>query len=283
MSIEEETLSEETLGPGTDLVISLFSTFLLLGILGAALGKSGEDPPPPPPAPPSEDVIALDPVRDGFQHFKRQSAELEPRLVPMIVEKLRPLQVVFEAGKGQLLVHVIGHASPEPFGSDDGVANFRLALDRAMTIADLAHRELGIPFECLRVHGYGRGESASLKSWIASSTTSSLGGWDSDYRRKREQEKLTWGGGQEDWKNKYAAGQTELGKELSGERRVVLKTERASGDLCAQAFAERPLQTAQVRIAARVTPRVVVPEPAPQPAAVPDLQPTADAPPSQAE
>ena len=266
MSIEEEAPIEETLGPGTDLVISLFSTFWLLGVLGAALAKNNDDPAPVPPPPPREDVIALDPVQDGFQHFKRQSAELEPGLVPRIVEELRSLQVAFDAGQGQLLVHVIGHASPEPFGPDGGVGNFRLALDRAMTIADLAHRELRIPFECLRVQGYGRGESASLKSWVAGSNSNSLRDWDIEYGKKRLSEKESWPLGQDDWKNKYAAGQTELGKELAAERRVVLKTERASSELCAQAFSERPVQAAPVKIATRSTPRDTRPA-APAPAA----------------
>lgn len=229
---------EETLGPGTDLVLSLFSTYLLMGVLGAALASAPTDENKPEEPKLREGVIALDPVEDGFQHFKRQSADLDTAAVSVIVSKLRPLQAMFEEGKGKLLVHVIGHASPEPFGVDDGEANFQLALQRAMTIAGLAHRELRVPFECLRVHGYGRGESESLRGWLAKDEAHSLRGWDDLYRSKRDQERTAWPSGVQGWQAAYASGKTELGRELAGERRVVLKTEHAENDLCARALAE---------------------------------------------
>jgi hypothetical protein len=233
---------EETLGPGTDLVISLFSTFLLFGVLGAAL--SGVEPeqaqPPKATAKPREDVIALDSVEDGFQHFRRQSADVDAIAVPAIVKKLRPLEKAFDESEGRSLVHVIGYASPEPFGTDDGEGNFQLALQRAMTIAVLAHRALRIPFECLRVHGYGRGESTSLTQWLGGDTTRTIHGWDDLYRERREKERSSWVGGPVAWQGAYALGKTDLGRELSAERRVVLKTEFAENDLCGRAFKVRP-------------------------------------------
>src|SRR5262249_33166048 len=135
--------------------------------------------------------------------------------IPGILLKLHLFQGAFQEGKGRLLVHVIGYVSPEPFGTDEGEGNFRLALQRAMTIAGFVHRELQIPFECLRVHGYGRGESNSLQSWLADAPVHSLRGWDDLYRERREKEKASWPGGAQEWQGAYALGKTNLGRELS--------------------------------------------------------------------
>lgn len=246
-SAQDMDLGEEPIGPGTDLVISLFCTFLVLAVLSAAFNANIEQLRRTAKAkqdarnPPKGQVIVLDPVSDGLQYFPRQGTTINPALRGAIVSRLSPLRDHLKSADGKLIVHIIGHASPEPFGYDDGGANFELALNRAMSIARLLHEELSIPFECLRVQGVGRGESPELGTWLKTHPRQGPATWDDEYRQKRDLERRTWPRGEDDWRDRYNEGKTELGKELGGERNVVLRTEYVHSVVCARAFSASSL------------------------------------------
>ena len=242
MSGQDVDLGEEPIGPGTDLVISLFCTFLVLSVLSAAFSANVEHLrqtaklKKEAQAPPKGQIIVLDPVSDGLQYFPRQGAAINPALRGAIVSRLSPLRDHLRSAYGKLIVHIIGHASPEPFGYDEGGANFELALNRAMAVARLLHEELAVPFECLRVQGVGRGESLELGTWLTAHPAQGLTTWDDEYRQKRDLERRTWTRGEDDWRDRYNEGKTELGKELGVERNVVLRTEYVESVVCARAF-----------------------------------------------
>lgn len=233
---------DEPIGPGTDLVISLFCTFLALAVLGAAFNMQldrllrASQKKDAPEAAPKGQVVVLDPVRDGLQYFPRQGHTVNPALKDVIVAKLAPLRDNLKDGRGGLIVHITGHASPEPYGYDDGGSNFELALNRAMSIARLLHEALQVPFECLRVHGAGRAESAALGAWLRDHPTQGPAAWDEQYRVERDAEKRNWLDGEADWRAHYSEGKTHLGKELGVERKVVLHTEIADNPICSRAF-----------------------------------------------
>jgi hypothetical protein len=238
-----ESTQDDPIGPGTDLVISLFCTFLVLAVLGGALrlhtqrvldGMAKQSRPTLPKA----QTIVLDPVTDGLQYFERGSYAVSAELVGAIRTKLSPLKDNLVQAQGGLVIHVAGYASPEPLGEDQGGANFELALKRAMAIATLLHTELAIPFECLRVQGAGRGESPALREWLATHDGEGPSAWDREYRKRREEEKHGWQSGESEWEAAYTSGKTELGRLLGSERKVVLRTESADSAVCGRALAD---------------------------------------------
>ena len=238
-----EEQESDPFGPATDLVITLFSFIFLVGVLGMAFSlfvKLSTDPKEEEEITenPADVVIVLNSVADGEQYFKRGQAELDKNSVVALLNKMKPLQEQFFKSRGKMIIHVTGHASPEPFGEVS--SNFELALDRAMAVARLLNDQMGIPYECLRVKSVGRSKSMTLTKWLEDNPKQNTRNWDSDYRSKREAEKIEWKKRDLDWDKAYVEGNTELGKGMEAERRVVLTTEITNNPICRAASKDGP-------------------------------------------
>lgn len=99
--------------------------------------------------------------------FDRNKSELSPEDLPILKRELYPLYETV-SDKGANIIRIHGHASPEPRGIGDGKhldRNMDLSVERSLTILHALH-QLGVPYHCMVVEGYGRNQSAFLNSYL---------------------------------------------------------------------------------------------------------------------
>jgi hypothetical protein len=138
---------EESLGPGTALVLSLFAMLLLVGALMWAQSKNQTEPRPVTMAVFSEDKSS----------FARGQAKLEQ-------DAKATIQMVIQRARTETHINhlqVIGYASPE------GKGNRELAWKRASEVRDYMVNQLRVPEECVVVATFADSHSPSLRAWLS--------------------------------------------------------------------------------------------------------------------
>ena len=161
--------SDESFGPGTDLVVSLLAVLLLLLFL--VVREQREAP------------KQLLEIREGYNEeplFEKDKAGLTPRAMEQLRQKVPDFLAALESDCcNQLLVE--GHASPEAPSALDIKGreqwNLKLSIERSMAVVDYLYH-LGFPYECMSVAGFGRSHSVTLTSWLGADPSRSIDRWD---------------------------------------------------------------------------------------------------------
>lgn len=193
--------SDESFGPGTDLVVSLLAALLLLipifvqsFRLMSYLQQLAVVP--------VEDVstlrIELEKCKQEFDArkqiwefretyrdeplFERNRDGLTAAAKRQLDEKIEIFQgALVTGGYNQLLIE--GHASPETMLAGNARQrerwNLALSLLRSMAVADYLY-ERGIPYECISIAAFGRSHSSLLRSWLEEDPARTVQGWDEE-------------------------------------------------------------------------------------------------------
>jgi len=190
ISTEEKENVDESFGPGTDLVISLFACLMILLAIGwyqdllrvliEELSLQVESPESE-----SEPIREqLYEFRDG-QHdmpfFGKDDAVLTAEAKRELDGQTDPLMEALSAGKFNQL-QLIGHASADTVRArpqEQQRWNLALSLERATAVADHL-RGGGIPYECMSVTGFGRSESTVLSEWLEEGNGRRIEDWDKE-------------------------------------------------------------------------------------------------------
>jgi hypothetical protein len=160
---------DESFGPGTDLVISLLAILLLLLALAAIEQRQAPR--------------QLWELREDYREkplFGQNDAELTERARQQLRQELPAFLDALESDWcNQLLVE--GYASPEAPPDLDRKErerwNLGLSARRSMAVSDYLN-DLGIPYECMFISGYGRSHSAVLASWLNADPDRTVVIWD---------------------------------------------------------------------------------------------------------
>ncbi|HEX5719303.1 MAG TPA: OmpA family protein [Thermoanaerobaculia bacterium] len=199
--------SDESFGPGTDLVVSLLAALLLLipifvrsfrlvsylerletvpadvTVLRTELEKCKND---------FDARKQIWEFRETYRDeplFERNRDGLTAAAKQQLDAKVKTFQDALVAGGyNQLLIE--GHASPETMLAGDTRQrerwNLALSLLRSMAVADYLYKR-GIPYECMSVAAFGRSHSLSLKSWLEEDPVRTVQDWDEGGRNLVDQ------------------------------------------------------------------------------------------------
>ncbi len=193
------TRFEGVLGPGTDLVISLFAITLVVIALGAVVYHQSaaldilraaheRDREPPPLEPEAEEIFVLRAGASTQPRFSKESHVLTPAERSQIDGEIGTIRAAVSGGRHNLLF-IVGSASPEVDPeAKPGVGaryNFKLSMRRAFAVADHLAGQ-GVPFECMTMEARGRSRSAFLRRWLDSAQGRSVGQWDGADRSRSE-------------------------------------------------------------------------------------------------
>lgn len=179
--LEDPSLEpDESFGPGTDLVISLFAVLLLL----LALAVHALDTPiakPDGPESPTKILWTLEQRYKEEPLFEQDRAVLTIYAKEQIALELPAIRRVLESDSdNQILVE--GYASPESppnlTRQERERWNLKLSVDRSIAVVDYLY-EHGIPYECMSVTGFGRSHSVLLSEWLEKDSARTVPGWDS--------------------------------------------------------------------------------------------------------
>lgn len=215
---QDDSEGDDGFGPATDLVLSLLGVIILLLAIGQYQQRLkvliGIEKPPatadvmkPQPAPPDLNGRILDlssrlaqseaeleaarkflstvPLRivalklDGrnVSFFDRNSAELHPAMRQLIAGYIPTLARLVLANRTNE-IEVTGFASPEPSGVAGKDANLDISAERSIAVAHYL-AQLGVPYQCLSVSGFGRGRSEILYgSYMKRSPQNTVESWD---------------------------------------------------------------------------------------------------------
>lgn len=195
--------SDNEMGPGTDLVLSLLSIVItILAVLGASQAQFETDLPSSSESTQvnvqealnvaSNTIVELrqelEELRNAkaqtqesgiiygnivelhegeFAVFERNTAKLHEQDLPLLKRQLEPLyENVLENQANVIRIH--GYASPEPRqkGQDKKLdSNMDLSVERSLAIMHALHR-LGVEYTCMVVEGYGRSRSIFLLNFL---------------------------------------------------------------------------------------------------------------------
>ena len=173
---------DESFGPGTDLVISLFAMLMLLLVLAVrALYVASAALPEP-----ETQSANLWELREDYREeplFERDKAVLTPRAKAQLLHEVPAILDALETSYcNQLLVE--GYASPEAPSRLSRAArerwNLKLSVDRSMAVIDYLYRH-GVPYECMSVTGFGRSHSLVLANWLKYDPMRSIIEWDDEW------------------------------------------------------------------------------------------------------
>ncbi len=195
--------SDESFGPGTDLVISLLVCLLVLMTLDSyhdhvlwILASEQEPIPericpacPECPSCPKGEIMWIQGKGEAF--FEKNKATLTQQARDQLAARVGWFRSTLETGQYQQL-QVVGHASADTARGTPAVRerrNFVLSFERALAVADFLYQQR-IPYECLAVTAWGRSRSEVLASWLRSGD--SLRAWDDhgQYERQEPAESL---------------------------------------------------------------------------------------------
>lgn len=170
---------DESFGPGTDLVLSLFACLLMIIVLGAARDADRQQRPQQLYEFRERDRQAPSFGKDADELPGAAQEELT-RLAPGLRDSLR--------GARFNHLQLLGFASPEtregsPLERERW--NLDLSLRRAQAVADYLYRR-GIPYECMSVTAFGRSQSKVLSGWLAAFQGRTLEAWDGAGQTGRE-------------------------------------------------------------------------------------------------
>ncbi|MBU2582602.1 MAG: OmpA family protein [Alphaproteobacteria bacterium] len=245
---DSEEEREDDYGPGSDLVLSLLATLILvLGLIGV-----GEHLPRSSSGPPHSDDYQdklnelsaknkelADQVRlllrqsqsnprassidlgeiievEGLEPFAKGSAQLTPAGESQI-RKLLKLSIARLASADVNLLQIEGHASPEPNQRKEvlGDANVELSALRAASVAHYLNK-LGMPYACVAVIGHGRARSRLIKRITGGGGNEAMSQWDQLFEDAKFRNDL----------------QTRFSNSLRADRRVVLKAVMDDASYC---------------------------------------------------
>lgn len=167
---------DESFGPGTDLVLSLFACLLMITLLGAVARKTET----PPPSAPTRQQLYEFRERDRQAPFFARNDEVLTEEAKGELRRIAPgLQAGLEGGRFNHL-QLLGFASPETREGRELERerwNFALSLHRAQAVADFLYQQR-IPYECMSLSAFGRSQSKVLSGWLAAFDGRSLATWD---------------------------------------------------------------------------------------------------------
>jgi len=204
----------DELGPGSDLVISMFAmAMLVLAFIGSGFGNEGsntikhknnteynelqelrnrvsileEENNALKHKEISDEVIAT--LRDsaGTSLFQKNNTTISEEKKQQLLHKLRQ-QAEYIYNKQINTIIIEGYASPEPRliprnsldGNDELDTNDKLAFDRARTVSNMLV-SVGIPRHCLGLMSYGRNRSEILYGLKPNGSENDIKEFDNDY------------------------------------------------------------------------------------------------------
>jgi outer membrane protein OmpA-like peptidoglycan-associated protein len=200
------TGEDESFGPGTDLVVSLFAMLLVVAVLWWYQGRvvarleafaharqlaqvKGQLRRATQELEELEQAVSkanrrtqlyefLDSVSDA-PYFDQNDTHLTDQAEEVLDLEVENFVSALSGGRYNQ-IQVIGHASAE---SATGILaerqrrNLVLSLARAAAVADYLY-ERGIPYECISVSGFGRSQSRVLADWLDSHPGAGIDDWD---------------------------------------------------------------------------------------------------------
>ena len=178
---------DESFGPGTDLVISLFAVLLLILVLALRVLSVSEVKSIEPEHQP-KNLWTLQQRYPEEPLFEQDKAVLTAHTMKQLDLILPTIRSALDGEScNQLLVE--GYASPEaPAGlprRERERWNLELSVNRSMAVVDYLH-DHNIPYECISVTGFGRSHSPTLGEWLGSDSFRSVADWDEHWGAQRD-------------------------------------------------------------------------------------------------